>query len=125
MQIILVNLAPHKATLISMEEIVKLLNFENRDSIRTNPYPPSFSKIAASTMDPAIGASTWAFGNHKWTENIGNFTRNPAMATSQKIEDVENFIGNVRSAPINSILVFDVMYIDVNITSIGNEAVTV
>lgn len=28
------------------------------------PYPPSFSRIAARLMDPAIGASTWAFGSH-------------------------------------------------------------
>lgn len=34
-------------------------------SMRAIPYPPSLSKIAASTIDPAIGASTWAFGNHK------------------------------------------------------------
>lgn len=33
--------------------------------IRIIPYPPSFSRIAASTMDPAIGASTWAFGSHR------------------------------------------------------------
>lgn len=34
--------------------------------IRMIPYPPSFSRIAASTMEPAIGASTWAFGSHRW-----------------------------------------------------------
>lgn len=28
-------------------------------------YPPSFSKIAARIMDPAIGASTWVFGSHR------------------------------------------------------------
>lgn len=33
--------------------------------IRIIPYPPSFSKIAAKTIEPAIGASTWAFGNHR------------------------------------------------------------
>ena len=37
MQIILVNLAPHRATLIRIEEIAKLLNFENMDSMRTRP----------------------------------------------------------------------------------------
>lgn len=26
-------------------------------------------------MDPATGASTWAFGNHKWVRYIGIFTR--------------------------------------------------
>lgn len=34
--------------------------------IRMMPYPPSFSRIAASTMEPAMGASTWAFGSHRW-----------------------------------------------------------
>lgn len=34
--------------------------------IRSIPYPPSFSRIAARTIEPAIGASTWAFGNHRW-----------------------------------------------------------
>lgn len=32
--------------------------------IRIISYPPSFSRIAARIMDPAIGASTWAFGSH-------------------------------------------------------------
>jgi len=30
-------------------------------------------------MDPATGASTWAFGSHKWVRNIGIFTRNAAI----------------------------------------------
>jgi hypothetical protein len=32
---------------------------------RQIPYPPNFSRIAASTILPATGASTWALGNHK------------------------------------------------------------
>lgn len=39
--------------------------------IRIIPYPPSFSRMAARIMDPAIGASTWAFGSHKWTPYRG------------------------------------------------------
>lgn len=35
--------------------------------IRIMPYPPSFSRIAARIIDPAIGASTWALGSHRWT----------------------------------------------------------
>lgn len=34
--------------------------------IRSIPYPPSFSRMAARTIDPAIGASTWALGSHRW-----------------------------------------------------------
>lgn len=39
--------------------------------IRIIPYPPSFSKIASRIMDPAMGASTWAFGSHKCTPYKG------------------------------------------------------
>lgn len=49
---------------------------------RIRPYPPSLRRMAASTIDPAIGASTWALGNHKWTENMGSLTRNPAIITN-------------------------------------------
>lgn len=33
--------------------------------IRIIPYPPSFSKTAARTIDPAMGASTWALGSQR------------------------------------------------------------
>ena len=33
--------------------------------IRIMPYPPSFSRIAARTIEPAIGASTWALGSQR------------------------------------------------------------
>jgi hypothetical protein len=46
---------------------------------RHTPYPPSLSRMAASTILPAIGASTWAFGSHKCVKNIGNFTKNPLI----------------------------------------------
>lgn len=32
--------------------------------------------MAAKIIDPSKGASTWAFGNHKWVINIGIFTKN-------------------------------------------------
>jgi len=43
-------------------------------------YPPSFSKIAARIIDPATGASTWALGSHKCSENSGNFTINAIIS---------------------------------------------
>lgn len=43
--------------LIRAEEPRKFILL-NRVSIRAKPYPPSFKRIAASTIDPAIGAST-------------------------------------------------------------------
>lgn len=39
--------------------------------IRIMPYPPSFSRMAARIIEPAIGASTWAFGSHRWTPYRG------------------------------------------------------
>lgn len=33
--------------------------------IRSMPYPPSFRRMAARTIEPAIGASTCAFGNQR------------------------------------------------------------
>lgn len=53
--------------------------------IRARPYPPSLSRMAARIIDPATGASTWAFGNHKCTENNGNFTKNAVIIISQII----------------------------------------
>lgn len=49
----------------------KFLHEHNRISKkckeRTKPYAPNFNNIPASTIDPATGASTCAFGSHKWT----------------------------------------------------------
>ena len=39
------------------------------------PYPPSFSSMAARIIDPATGASTWAFGNQRWKPYTGIFIR--------------------------------------------------
>ena len=33
--------------------------------IHSIPQPPSFSSMAARTMDPAMGASTYALGNQR------------------------------------------------------------
>ena len=41
------------------------LIFVIREMIFIKPYPPSFSKMPASTIEPLTGASTWALGNHK------------------------------------------------------------
>lgn len=38
---------------------------KNIKVVRASPYPPSFRRIAASIIDPAIGASTWAFGSQR------------------------------------------------------------
>lgn len=52
--------------------------------IRIIPYPPSFNRTAASTMDPAIGASTWALGNHRCRPYRGIFTKNAIINANHK-----------------------------------------
>jgi hypothetical protein len=47
------------------------------------PYPPSFSRTAASTMELAIGASTWALGSHRCSPYNGILTINAIMHASQ------------------------------------------
>lgn len=85
MQISLVAIAPTIEILISTaEDTLTMLWY--RDDIRANPYPPSFSRMAANTIDPAIGASTCAFGNHRWVENIGSFTKNPTKVINQNVD---------------------------------------
>ena len=53
--------------------------------IRIIPYPPSFNKMAARIMDPAIGASTWAFGSHKWTTYSGILIMKAIMHASHRM----------------------------------------
>lgn len=43
------------------------------------PYPPSLRRTAARTMEPAIGASTWALGSHRCIPYSGSLTRNARM----------------------------------------------
>lgn len=35
--------------------------------------------MAARTIEPAMGASTWAFGSHRCTENNGSLAINAAV----------------------------------------------
>lgn len=49
------------------------------------PYPPSFSRTAAKIIDPAMGASTWALGSHRWTPYKGILTMKAMMQASHRI----------------------------------------
>lgn len=69
--------------------------------MRARPYPPNFSKMAASTIDPAIGASTCALGNQRWVENIGSLTKNPTSVITQNIDLKEKKDGNDSSENID------------------------
>lgn len=48
-------------------------------SMRISPYLPSFSRTPARIMEPPTGASTWAFGSHRWVIYSGILTRNAAI----------------------------------------------
>jgi hypothetical protein len=56
--------------------------------IRASPYPPNLSKIAAKIIDPATGASTCAFGNHKCIENNGSFTINAKIIINHSNDEL-------------------------------------
>ena len=53
--------------------------------MRIMPYPPSFNNTAANTIEPAIGASTCAFGSQRCTPYSGIFTRKAIMHASHKM----------------------------------------
>lgn len=84
-QINLVNRAPNVANPKMSLFGIKL--YGSIVIVRIKPYPPNFSKIAAKIMDPAIGASTCALGNHRCVEYIGNFTKNPMIISSHIVDD--------------------------------------
>lgn len=69
----LVIIIPHSDSRINGYAIY-LVTGSRIMEIRIMPYPPSFSKIAARIMDPAMGASTWAFGSQRWTPYKGILT---------------------------------------------------
>ena len=45
------------------------------------PYPPIFSKRPARTIDPSVGARTWASGNQRCSGKLGSFTIKPNRMT--------------------------------------------
>ena len=52
---------PHRDNIIN-GYAMNLVNGFRSIVIHHVPYPPSFSRTAARTMEPAMGASTWALG---------------------------------------------------------------
>lgn len=59
------------------------------------PYPPSFSSTAASTIEPAIGASTWAFGSHRWRPYRGILTMKATIHASHNRELAQLFVSGL------------------------------
>ena len=66
---------PPNSAIVSQIQLNKRAVDEKIGKMRNKPYPPSLSRIPASTMDPDTGASTWALGSHRCTINIGSFTK--------------------------------------------------
>src|SRR5262249_24897876 len=50
---------------------------------RKKPYPPILRRIAASTTEPAVGASTCAAGSKVGPGHIGSFTANEDKKASR------------------------------------------
>lgn len=44
--------------------VTAVMHVGMRVAIRSIPYPPSLRRTLAKIIDPAAGASTWAFGSH-------------------------------------------------------------
>ena len=68
---------------------------------RRMPYGPVFSRIAARTTEPFVGASVWASGSQVWSGHTGTFTANPMKnaTNSQRpaVVDSSNCLSAVRS----------------------------
>lgn len=98
--------APVSATLIIKDE--SLFNiYLNKYDIRNRPYPPSLSRIAAKIIDPAIGASTCAFGSQRCVVNIGSFTKNPPKVISHAIDITGKSAGKFKDINIGIWVVFE------------------
>ena len=62
---ILVTRAPHEQSITRIVDVKAKVVVEKRFTMRSNPYPPNFRRMAARIMEPATGASTWALGSHR------------------------------------------------------------
>lgn len=84
---------PHRDSKINGYAMKSVIGLRS-SVIRSMPYPPSFSRIAARTMEPAMGASTWALGSQRWRPYRGIFTIKAIMhASHMKTLDQELVIG--------------------------------
>lgn len=122
-QIILVKAAPHIAILTINGIKYRFININGVD-IRRRPYLPSFRRIPANTIEPATGASTWAFGSQRCTEYKGIFTRKAVIVINHHIDIKVSRDGGV----IKVMVIFIVMlalYIIIILAKRGKDAATV
>lgn len=54
-------------------------------AVRIIPTAPNFNITPAKSIEPAMGASTWATVNQPWNPNMGTFTKNPPIIKYQQI----------------------------------------
>lgn len=89
--------------------ILSILLGTIKKDTRIIPYPPSFNKIPARTMDPETGASTWALGNHRWNKKIGNLIKKARIKNSLKniftspVKPLKNIIIPILAVDLNNI----------------------
>lgn len=94
--------------------------------IRIIPYPPNFSNTAASTIEPAIGASTWAFGNHRWRPYNGILTIKARIHASHSREWAQLFVrGLIQYCMSRKFKEPTSFWIYVRATSKGREPISV
>lgn len=120
------SIPPHNASL-NRKVILEYGCKQKNCRARNTPYPPNFNKIAARTIEPATGASTWALGSQRCTENIGSFTRKAA-----KIRKVSKFQAQEDRQSLLCVRASNIIFEDINsvvaqiiIRRRGKEAATV
>jgi len=85
--------------------------------------------MAARTIDPATGASTWALGSQRWTVNMGSFTKKAVNTKAvNNPHDQKNLLSSGRVRRIVLIMMFEELtsvIVHTIIRSKGSEAATV
>lgn len=83
-QMELVIIIPHRDSMMKGYAMVFVMGWSMVE-IRIIPYPPSLRRMAARTMDPAMGASTCALGSHRWSPYRGIFTMKAIIHASHRM----------------------------------------
>lgn len=121
-QVRLASVAPQRASTINgMNRSVFIVG--KICVIRMIPYPPSFSRIAANTIEPAIGASTWAFGSHRCSPYTGIFAKKAPRQATHSISSVLGLTGCIIC--IKKVGVFVMLLIKMVAISSGIDVVNV
>lgn len=122
-QISLVIIAPHIVMAI-IDGAIFLFILGNKKENRINPYLPSFNSSPARIMDPATGASTWAFGSHRCSRYIGIFAKNDIIVIVHHRKNIICWVGAVKNG-LNKNSEQVLLKIVVILISRGREAATV